>query len=122
MGSLLDVPDSERPIIILQGDEGPYPTRFAKDQQGFDWATATDEELVSQVRRANAMYLPGPEGAEPLRPDMTLVNTYPEIFRRYFGATVEDRPELNFASPEGPALRLTDITERLDGAEALVSP
>ena len=49
---LLDVPDSERPIIILQGDEGPYPTRFAKDQHGFDWATATDEELLSQVRSA----------------------------------------------------------------------
>ena len=68
------------------------------------------------------MYLPGPEGAEPLRPDMALVNTYPEIFRRYFGATVEDQPELNFASPEGRPYDLSDITERLDGAEARVSP
>ncbi len=42
---LIDSPEDEQPIIILQADEGPFPARYDANVEGFDWATATDDEL-----------------------------------------------------------------------------
>ena len=47
VGSLLAVPPDEQPIIIIEADEGPYPERYNRDQGGFDWSVATDEELAT---------------------------------------------------------------------------
>jgi hypothetical protein len=110
---MLAVPEDERPIIILQADEGPYPDRFREDQDGFDWATATDDEILSKFGILNAMYLPGPEGEAPLREDLSAVNTYPELFRRYFGAEMDERPDRVLASSRARPWDLLDITDRL---------
>ena len=115
---LLALPEDERPIIILQADEGPYPAGFAGGEDGFDWATATDEELLVKFGVLNAMYLPGPGGLEPLPEAMTVVNTYPELFRRYFGASIADLPNESFTSTTGRPYDLANVTERLDRAEA----
>jgi hypothetical protein len=114
---LLALPEEERPIIILQADEGPYPRPVARDAVGFDWDAATDEELITKFGILSAWLLPGPEGEAPLRSDMSAINTYPELFRRYFGASVEDAPDRTFASPRDRPYDLTDITERLASAE-----
>ena len=90
---LLALPEEERPIIILQADEGPYPRRVAPDVVGFDWATVTDKELITKFGILDAWLMPGPEGEAPLPQDRTAVNTYPELFRRYFGADVPDAPD-----------------------------
>ncbi len=114
---LLALPEMERPIIILQGDEGPYPDRFRADQDGFDWSTATDDEIVTKFGILDAMYLPGPEGETPLRKDLTAVNTYPELFRRYFGADLPDEPDRVLASNRARPYDLLDITDRLESIE-----
>jgi hypothetical protein len=114
---LLALPEEERPIIILQADEGPYPGRLTEDELGFDWTTATDQELITKFGILNAMYLPGPEGATTPRDDATVVNTYPELFRRYFGADIPDEPDRVYASTKDEPYAMLDVTERLDEAE-----
>lgn len=115
---LLALPEEDRPIIIVQADEGPFPARLDADERGFDWATATDAELVTKFGILHAMYLPGPEGVAPLPSDMTAVNTYPELFRRYFGTDDEDQPNRVYASSKVTPYDLLDVTERLAAASA----
>jgi hypothetical protein len=115
---LLQLPEEQRPIIILQADEGPYPERFKLDRDGFEWSTASDDELRTKYGILNAMYLPGPEGEAPLRQDLSVINTYPELFRRYFGADIDDQPDRILASNRSRPYDLLDITERLDMAES----
>ena len=69
------------------------------------------------------MLLPGPEGTHPLPAGMTLVNTYPELLRRYFGADVADQPNRIYTSDKDRPLAMTDVTDRLAAAElTLQSP
>jgi hypothetical protein len=117
---LLALPEAERPIIILQGDEGPYPQRLFDDETGFEWDQATDEELVTKFGILDAWLMPGPEGEAPLRPGMSNVNTYPELLRRYFGAEIEDVPDRIYASTKDEPFAMSDITERLAAAERAV--
>jgi hypothetical protein len=111
------LPPERQPIIILQADEGPYPRRVAPDVVGFDWATVTDKELITKFGILDAWLMPGPEGEAPLPQDMTAVNTYPELFRRYFGAEVADAPDRIYLSPKDQPYDMTDITDRLLAAE-----
>ena len=43
-------------VIVLQADEGPYPLEYAKDTIGYDWATATTEDLDRHCRALIAGY------------------------------------------------------------------
>jgi len=113
---LLALPAEEQPIIILQADEGPYPDRYAVARDDFDWSTATPDELVTKFGVLNAMYLPGPAGDVPLPDGMSLVNTYPEVLRRYFGADIPDLPDRSYTLANGAPYDQTDITERLGAA------
>ena len=68
---LLALPEAERPIIVLQADEGPYPTDYARNTVGYDWATATTEDLEVKFGIFNAMYLPGSEAPDvPADPEL----------------------------------------------------
>jgi hypothetical protein len=118
---LLALPEDERPIIILQADEGPYPPKLQLDQRGFDWDSATDDEVITKFGILDAWYMPGPEGAAPLPSGMTAVNTYPELFRRYFGADIAAVPDRVYASTKEAPYAMADISERLAAAE-LASP
>jgi hypothetical protein len=91
---LLSGPVNERPIIILQSDEGPHPTRYRVGQETFDWTNATDEELVEKFSLLNAYHLPG--GSEGLYEGITPVNTFRLIFDRFFGADLPLLPDRNF--------------------------
>ncbi|MFV2062555.1 MAG: hypothetical protein ACC726_03460 [Chloroflexota bacterium] len=113
---LLSLPEEERPIIILQADEGPFPERLAADERAFEWADATDEELVTKFGILSAMYLPGPEGVAALPSGMTAVNTYPELFRRYFASDIENLPDRILASSKVKPYDLLDVTERVEAA------
>ena len=110
---LLARPEAGRPIIILQADEGPYPLAYARDTVGYDWATATSDELEIKFGILDAMYLPG-TGAPELPPTMSSVNTFRLIFDRYFGAGLPLLPDRSFTSAgKFRPYDLTDITERL---------
>jgi hypothetical protein len=112
----LAVPEDEQPIIILQADEGPYPERAMPYRNGFDWTTATEDELREKFGILNAWYVPG--GADiGLRDDQTSINTFPTLFSGYFGLEVPALPDRVYTSRTfGRPYDLVDITERLQAA------
>jgi hypothetical protein len=113
---LLDVPADEQPIIVLQADEGPYPDDYAGERDQFDWDAASPDDLITKFSVLNAMYLPGSGGLEPLPEGLSLVNTYPELLRRYLDEPVENLPDRTYALRDGRPYDRVDVTERLDEA------
>ena len=107
----LDVPAGEEPVIILQADEGPYPARFARDPERFDWLEdATPEEILEKHGILNAMHLPGvdPEAAG-VHDRMSPVNTFRVVFNEYFGADLPLLPDRVYLTPS--YARMYDFTE-----------
>jgi hypothetical protein len=95
---LLDVPVEERPIILIQADEGPFPARYDGNEWRFDWRGATDEELEEKFDILSAYHLPGvdPESAG-LYSDITPVNSFRVVLNTYFGADLPLLPDQVFA-------------------------
>jgi hypothetical protein len=90
------------PIIVVQSDEGPWPTPYAGDERflgtdvsSVDWTRTSRDELREKMRILNALYLPG-AGEAPFRPNMTPVNTFRIVFNRYFGTALPLLPDENY--------------------------
>lgn len=113
---LLDRPADRQPIIVIVGDEGPFPARYAANQIGFDWTSATTSELATKYGILNAFYLPGdnPQGAPGPYQTMSSWNTFRVVLARYLGADLPLLPDRSYTS-KGWNLPydLTDITDRL---------
>ena len=117
IGGLLALPESERPIIILQADEGPETPEYRRTRDTtWDWNDATTEDLETKFGILNAWYVPG--GTDlGLDPAQTSINTFPLLFREYFGLDYEPLEDRVFASSS--YLRpydLIEITDRLPSA------
>lgn len=97
LDSILAVPPDERPIVIVQADEGPFPPRYARNEGAFDWTTATPEELEHKFGILSAFYLPDktPEEAG-LYDSITPVNQWRAIFHAYFGLDLPLLPDRNW--------------------------
>ncbi len=52
-------PDEPDPIILLQADEGPFPTAFSANEGGFQWLDASPREIQQKFGILNAVRLPG---------------------------------------------------------------
>jgi hypothetical protein len=97
LDSLLSVPADQRPIVIIQADEGPFPSRYARNEGAFDWTTATPEELEQKFGILSAFYLPGKDPEEAgLYPSITPVNQFRAIFHAYFGLDLPRLPDRNW--------------------------
>jgi hypothetical protein len=97
LDSLLAVPPAERPIVIIQADEGPFPPRYARNEGAFDWTTATPEELERKFGILSAFYLPGKTPQEAgLYDSITPVNQFRAIFHAYFGLDLPLLPDRNW--------------------------
>ncbi len=97
---LLAVPAAERPLIILQADEGPYPSHL-EDETRHDWTTATPEEREIKFGILNAWYVP--DGRDiGLYPEVSPVNTFRLVFNAYFDTDLPILPDESFthAHPE----------------------
>jgi hypothetical protein len=92
---LLAVPESERPTIILQADEGPYPSNL-EDETRHDWTTATSEEREIKYGILNAWLVPGGRDIG-LYPGITSVNTFRLLFDAYFGLDIPLLPDESFS-------------------------
>ena len=92
MTGLLSLPEEKRPIIILQADEGPGTTAYQNQRlKTWDWNKATPDDVEAKYGILNAWYVPG--GAEVgLYPSQTSINTFPLLFRDYFGLDYEPQP------------------------------
>jgi hypothetical protein len=92
--NLLDRPESERPVIIVQSDEGPYPAGLGGNT-GIDWTTATPVEREIKFSILNAWYVP--DGRDiGLYPQISSVNTFRLLFNAYFGTTLPLLPDDSF--------------------------
>jgi hypothetical protein len=117
LGGLLALPEEQRPIIILQSDEGYVFTRNAaaeNEEDGtFDWQKASPEQLEIKFGIQNAWYVPG--GVDlGLDPKMTAINTFPVLFKRYFGLDydlLEDRVWISLGWIQRNVLQ--DVTDEL---------
>jgi hypothetical protein len=113
---LLSVPPDQEPIIVVAGDEGPYPTRYSAAKETFDWATASTAELETKYGILDAFYLPGdaPPGAPAPYATMSSWNTFRVVLARYFGADLPLLPDRSFTSKAWKRpYDLTDVTDRL---------
>ncbi len=112
---LLDVPADQRPIIVLLADEGPWPNGYREDELGFDWTTATPQELQQKFGILNAVYLPG-KSAEQVGFYDTIseVNEFRVIFNAYFGLGLPLLPDRNYIWPtQKDIYNLIDVTDEV---------
>jgi hypothetical protein len=98
---LVDVPPGDEPVIILQADEGPFPSRFASEERDFQWLEATPEELQQKFGILNAYHLPGVDLAElGFHERISPVNAFRIVFNAYFGADLPLLPDTVYLSPD----------------------
>ena len=109
VGYLLAGPEETRPIVIIEGDEGPLMC------QAKDCVMSTPEYLRIRLGNLVAMYLPGVD--EQLPDTFTSVNTFRYVFREYFGADLDPLPDRSFTWPDNDHLYdFRDVTDQiLDG-------
>jgi hypothetical protein len=94
--ALLLANPEDPPLIILQSDEGPFPERYAKDEDGFDWRQATPEELRLKTDILNAYYLPNMK-TNPLYNSISPINSFRVVFNAYFGTRFALLPDRTYA-------------------------
>lgn len=99
------------PVIVIQGDEGPYPHGTEPDD--YEWRRASRAALDEKTGILNAYYLPGVD-ARALYPHITPVNTFRLVFNAYFGTDMPRLPDRIYrhASDDRP-YALDDITDVL---------
>ncbi|HEV8697784.1 MAG TPA: hypothetical protein VGQ89_08835 [Candidatus Limnocylindrales bacterium] len=106
VGYLLAGPEETRPIVILEGDEGPLMC------QSVDCVRNTPEYLRIRLGNLVAMYLPGVD--EKLPDTFTSVNTFRVVLREYFGADLEPLPDRSFTWPDNDHLYdFKDVTDQI---------
>jgi hypothetical protein len=125
LDELLAVPEAERPIIILTADEGPYPDGYAANQAGYDWGTATADELETKYGILTAFLLPGETRPDAIAPydTMTSVNTFPVALSHYWEGDWSLLPDRSWTSAGWyRPYDLTDVTDRLPPPAGRAAP
>jgi hypothetical protein len=108
VGYLLSGPEETRPIVIIEGDEGPLMC------QALDCVRNTPEYLRIRLGNLVAMYLPGVD--ERLPDTFTSVNTFRVVLHEYFGADLESLPDRSFTWPDNDHLYdFRDVTDQILG-------
>jgi hypothetical protein len=106
VGYLLAGPEQTRPIVIIEGDEGPLMCQYV------DCVRNTPEYLRIRLGNLVAMYLPGVD--EELPDTFTSVNTFRVVFREYFGAELDLLPDRSFTWPDNDHLYdFRDVTDQI---------
>jgi hypothetical protein len=103
-------------VIMLQGDEGPFPERYQADEWGFEWREATTEELEQKFNILFAMRVPDTDvAAAGFHDDITPVNAFRVIFNARFGADLPLLPDRTWAHQDlDHFYDFFEITDRLD--------
>ena len=98
-------PGEPDPIIVLQADEGPWPVAYRRNPRGFEWLTATPEQVQQKFGILNAVRLPGVDPAALGFHDRTSpVNNFRIVFNAYFDAQLPLLPDVTYLSPDIPNL------------------
>ena len=96
------------PIILIQADEGPFPSHKA----GVPWQKQADDRLRIKTGILNAYYFPSGR-YEALSDDISPVNSYRALFNAHFGTAFDLLPNRVFVSPgDNNLYEFHDVTER----------
>jgi len=115
---LLAVPQSQRPIIMLLADEGPWPPGYRQDEKGFEWDTASTAALKQKFGILNAVYLPDQDPqAAGFYSSITPVNEFRVLFNAEFGLNLPLLPDRNYIWPNQ-----SDIYTYIDATAVVQSP
>ena len=110
----LQAPGRDRPVILIQADEGPFPDR----DYSVPWQDAPADELRIKTAILNAFYFPSGDYSL-LRPDITPVNSYRVLFDTVFDAGLPLLPDRIFAFPNDKELYdFHDVTGVIRGDTA----
>lgn len=118
---IIGAPGGEEAVIILQADEGPFPTEFDENQRNFEWLKATPEQVAQKFGILNAIRMPGvtPEEAG-LHPRSSPVNALRVVLNAYFDAGLPLLPDTINLSPDYPrAYGFVEIQRGEDGMPIL---
>jgi sulfatase-like protein len=108
---LLDAPPGRQPVVILQADEGPYPS-FGHTAPAQWWRT-TDAKLRTKFRILMAVHMPGIEAG--VYPHLSPVNVFRVVFNSYFGTELPLLPDESYVPTDKDRPYVwTRITDRLD--------
>lgn len=114
LDEILDVPPDERPVVLLQADEGPGPEGWSLTRpEHYDWTKASQETLEEKFRLMVAFHMPG---ADPgtIPQDVTPVNSFRLIFNEYFDAGFEILPNRSYVfRNELEPYSFIDVTDRV---------
>ena len=114
-------PEETHPVVIIQSDEGPYPTGMWTDTPEGRWDQATADELREKYGILNAYYLPGVENPQ-LYPTISPVNSFRVVFNHYFDAGLELLPDRSYAPFDADnSYEVFEITDTLQ-SESAASP
>lgn len=109
---LLGGPESNHPIIVLQGDEGPFTAEGVKNPNRFAGREPTPEEVRTDSRKRypilNAIYLPGMEYQH--YPATTPVNNFRILLNQLFQTNLDLLPDENYAWSAGDMYTFKDRT------------
>jgi Sulfatase len=96
------------PVIVVQGDEGPYPD--GTEGRNYEWSRATPDILRTRSGILNAYYLPG-EHSTSLYASISPVNSFRVVFNAYLGTRLPLLPDrtIRHGSHRRP-FTFTDIT------------
>lgn len=104
--TLLSGPEETRPIVIIEGDEGPLAC------QNVDCVGTSPDYFRIRLGNLVAMYLPGVDVTLP--ETFTSVNTFRTVFREYFGADLPPLPDRSYTWPDNQTIYdFRDITDLL---------
>lgn len=111
--------DGRPPVVLIQADEGPFPDRYAQDEESFAWPDATADELLQKFSILSAYRLPdGASNATGLTEETTPVNSFRIIFNAVFGADFALLPDRNLVFVDQRHLYdMVDVTDRVRAAE-----
>ena len=102
--NLLSGPEATRPIVIIEGDEGPLACRSV------DCVGTSANYLRIRLGNLVAMYLPGTDVQLP--DTFSSVNTFRTVFRTYFGADLPELPDRSYTWPNNDHIYdFQDITD-----------
>lgn len=110
--TLLDAPRGQEPIIIIQADEGPYPSfSWVAPKQ---WWKTTDRKLRTKFDILMATHMPGLDQTDTYE-EMSPVNVFRVVLNNYFGADLPMLPDRSFVPTHKDTLyEWTEITDRLN--------
>ena len=115
VGYLLSGPEEDRPVVIIEGDEGPLACRNT------DCPSTSAEYLRIRLGNLVAMYLPGVDVDVP--DTFTSVNTFRLVFSKYFGADLPPLPDHSFTWPDdNHVYDFRDVTNLIGGPPEGSSP